>query len=323
MSTQVVNHLTQRRFDRPPSTGPCQDARVGPVHDHREFAPEHLLASKGNTCVSVCIPAHDEAATIGDIVSRLHRALVVDVPLIDELVVVDDRSTDDTAAIARAAGARVVATGSLPGLEGPFGGKGDALWTSLHETSGDVVVWCDADIRGFGAHFVTGLLGPLLTDPSVAFVKGFYERPVDGVVGTGGRTTELLARPLIALLFPELSHIVQPLAGEYGGRRDVLEELPFVEDYGVDLALLIDVAAKYGVDSIAQVDLGVRVHRNRTLDELSPQALSILQAVLRRADVDLPEVLATPLIRPGLAPRVVELRERPPLVQLSSYRLTR
>jgi glucosyl-3-phosphoglycerate synthase len=295
---------------------------VGPVHDHRGFALEHLLASKGDTRVSVCIPAHDEAATIGDIVGALHRALVVEAPLIDELLVVDDRSSDDTAEVARQAGARVVNTGSLPGLEGPFGGKGDALWTSLHETTGDVVVWCDADIRGFGLHFVTGLLGPLLTDPAVAFVKGFYERPVDGVVGTGGRTTELVARPLLALLFPELSHIVQPLAGEYGGRREVLEELPFVEDYGVDLALLIDVAAKHGVDAIAQVDLGVRVHRNRSLDELSPQALSILQAVLRRSGADLPDVLATTLVRPGLEPLVVRLRERPPLVQLDSYRLT-
>lgn len=293
---------------------------VGPVHDHRAFTAEQLVRVKAATSVAVCIPAHDEAQTIGDIVRAIRSDLMEQVPLVDELVVVDDRSTDATAAVAEAAGARVVRTAPVEGVDGPYGGKGDALWTSLHRTRSDVVVWCDADIRHFSTHFVTGLLGPLLTDPSIMFVKGFYERPVDGVVSTGGRTTELVARPLLALLFPQLSHVVQPLSGEYGGRREVLEELPFVQGYGVDIALLVDVVARYGVEALAQVDLGVRVHRNRTLDELSPQALAILQAALRRAGAELPEHLATTLVRPGLAPLVVEHRERPALVTLPGYR---
>ncbi len=291
------------------------------VLDHRSFPAERLTEAKGDQRISVCLPAHNEAATVGDIVAAIRTDLVERVPLVDEILVVNDRSTDRTAEVAAAAGARVECTTCLLPGEGPGGGKGEALWKSVFAAEGDLIVWCDADIRNFGTHFVTGLLGPLLTDPDVVFVKGFYERPIDGHVGTGGRTTELVARPLLALLFPELAHVVQPLSGEYGGRREVLEELPFVQGYGVDLALLVDVAAKHGADAIAQVDLGVRIHRNRTLDELSPQALSILQAVLGRAGLDVPT--ASMLVRPGLEPLLVELVERPPLVGVPEYRARR
>jgi glucosyl-3-phosphoglycerate synthase len=159
------------------------------------------------------------------------------------------------------------------------------MWRSLQASTGDLVVWCDADVTNFDSRFVTGLLGPLLTDPEVMFVKGFYERPLDGRPGKGGRVTQLLARPLINLLFPSLTSILQPLAGECAGRRSVLESVPFAASYGVDLALLIDIAAEYGEDSIAQVDLGERVHRNRTLEELSVQSFEILQAALARAGI--------------------------------------
>src|SRR5690606_1461242 len=170
-----------------------------------------------------------------------------------------------TARVAAAEGARgVSASGVLPEVAGASG-KGEALWRSLHVARGDIVLWCDADIADIGSRFVIGLLGPLLTDPEISFVKGFYERPRTGPLG-GGRTTELMARPVIATLFPHLSAIVQPLSGEFGGRRALLEQLPFVRGYGVDIGLLIDVAEAVGVDGIVQVDLGTRAHRNRDLD---------------------------------------------------------
>jgi glucosyl-3-phosphoglycerate synthase len=244
---------------------------------HHEFALDDLVVAKGDSTVSVCLPARDEAATVGAIVQVIHDQLVDGAGLVDELLVVDDGSTDETAAVASAAGAKV--------LTGTGEGKGDAMWRSLQASTGDLVVWCDADVTNFDSRFVTGLLGPLLTDPEVMFVKGFYERPLDGRPGKGGRVTQLLARPLISLLFPSLTPILQPLAGECAGRRDVLESVPFAPSYGVDLALLIDVASVYGVESIAQVDLGERVHRNPTLEELSVQSYEILQAALARAGI--------------------------------------
>jgi glucosyl-3-phosphoglycerate synthase len=248
---------------------------VSRAFHHREFALDDLVVAKGDSTVSVCLPARNEASTVGAIVEVIHDQLVERAGLVDELLVVDDGSTDETAAVATAAGAKV--------LTGTGEGKGDAMWRSLQASTGDLVVWCDADVTNFDGRFVTGLLGPLLTNDDVMFVKGFYERPLDGRPGKGGRVTQLVARPLISLLFPALTPILQPLAGECAGRRNVLESVPFVSSYGVDLALLIDVASAYGVASIAQVDLGERVHRNRTLEELSVQSLEILQAALARA----------------------------------------
>ena len=157
------------------------------------------------------------------------------------------------------------------------------MWKSVFAADGDLIVWCDADITNFDGRFVIGLLGPLLERADVGFVKGYYDRPVDGKPGTGGRVTELVARPLISLLFPRLAGIVQPLSGEYAGRREVLEAVPFVQGYGVDLGLLVDISHRFGMESIAQVDLGVRLHRNRTLDELSPQALAVMQTAFTKA----------------------------------------
>jgi glucosyl-3-phosphoglycerate synthase len=250
---------------------------VSRTSHHREFVLDDLVAAKGDRTVSVCLPARNEASTVGAIVEIIHDQLVERSGLVDELLVVDDGSTDETGAVATAAGAKV--------LTGTGQGKGDAMWRSLQASTGDLVVWCDADVTNFDTRFVTGLLGPLMTDDDVTFVKGFYERPLDGLPGKGGRVTQLVARPLISLLFPSLTTMLQPLAGECAGRRDVLESVPFVPSYGVDLALLIDVASAYGVDSIAQVDLGERVHRNRTLEELSVQSFEILQAALARAGI--------------------------------------
>lgn len=284
---------------------------------HGEHRADALVAQKGDHTISVCLPARDEAATVGTIVDIIRTDLVEAVPLIDEIVVVDDHSTDETASVARAAGARVVdARTTLPDASGP--GKGQALWKSLHETDGDIVLWCDADIDHFGSHFITGLVGPLLTHPEVSFVKASYDRPlVDGA--GGGRVTELLARPVLATLFPELGGITQPLSGEYGGRRRLLERLPFVDGYGVDIALLIDVVRAVGAEGMAEVDLGQRVHRNRPLDALGLQATAVLRAALSRAGVDgldHPSVLR----QPGREPRLMTHHELPPLVELTSYR---
>jgi glucosyl-3-phosphoglycerate synthase len=196
------------------------------------------------------------------------------------------------------------------------------MWKSLHVTDGDLVVWCDADVRNFSAVFVAGLLGPLLTSDDVGLVKGFYERPLDGVRGEGGRVTELMARPLISLYFPHLAGVVQPLAGEYAGRREVLERVPFVQGYGVDLGILIDVVERFGLGVLAQVDLGVRVHRNRPLGELGPQALAVLHIALTRAGAHLPPDLGPVLLRPGGPPGAVEVRERPPIIEVPAYRAT-
>jgi glucosyl-3-phosphoglycerate synthase len=280
---------------------------------YRDFPLRDLVAAKGDQLVSVCIPAHDEAATIGDVVTKVRRFVGGRLCLVDEVLVVDDHSRDDTGKAAAHAGARVVDAAEVLADVAGGPGKGEALWRSLYASIGDIVIWCDADITDFGTRFVSGLLGPLVTDPGVAFVKGFYERPRTGALG-GGRTTELTARPALATLFPHLSTIVQPLSGEFGGRRPLLERLPFVRGYGVDVGLLIDAAEAVGTGAIVQVDLGTRRHRHRDLDQLGPQALSVLQTVLDRAGV--PAANPAALVRPGLPPLVQTFGELPPIVRL-------
>lgn len=250
------------------------------IFHHGDFDGAALAARRGGRSISVCLPARDEERTVGAIVGSVRRALVAGaggVDLVDEVLVIDDGSRDGTAAVAESSGARVIAAGEAGG------GKGQALRVALAEARGDLLVFLDADVENFGPHFVTGLLGPLLTDDDVALVKGFYERPVEGTASGGGRVTELVARPVIELLFPLLSGVRQPLAGETAAPRSVLEKAGLDPDYGIELGLLIDVADRFGVEAIAQVDLGVRIHRNRPLADLRPEATDVLRAALRRA----------------------------------------
>jgi len=287
---------------------------------------DELVAAKDRTgtTISVCLPARNEEATVGAIVANVRRNLVDHAPLVDEVIVMDDGSEDATAEAAAWEGARVFAVKDvLPDL--PRGsGKGNVLWKSLYVCEGDVIVWLDADVRNFGPHFVTRLVGPLLADPRVGFVKGFYRRPLHGEATGGGRVTELMARPLISSLFPHLAGFVQPLSGEYAGRRTLLETVPFVEGWGVEIGLLIDLVANFGIDAIAQADLDVREHRNRTLEDLGPQAMAILVTGLRRAGVPVDKRLAELVRYDALdqhQERVdVEIRERPAIVGLPTYR---
>jgi glucosyl-3-phosphoglycerate synthase len=248
-----------------------------PTHDPGRFGLEEVLGAKGLRRISVCVPARDEERTIGGVIRRsvLPHLAPGGSGLVDELVVVDDGSSDATAEIARAAGAMVLS-------RRPGGDKGRAMAAAFEAATGDVVVFLDADVENANAHFVPSLVGPLLVDDAV-LVKAFYDRPINGQPTGGGRVTELLARPLIDLLFPALSDIRQPLAGETAAHRWVFEKVGFARGYGVEIGLLIDVARDFGADAIAQVDLGVRVHRNRPLEELRPQADDVLRTALGRA----------------------------------------
>lgn len=272
------------------STG-RQGARTGaparpPVglahHHHSEYGVADLVAAKDGRRVSVCLAARDEEPTIGRIVRTLRP--LVDAGLVDDVVVLDHGSHDRTAAVAAAAGARVVPADSVLPQFGPAVGKGDVLWRSLAATDSDILVWLDADIVGLSCDVVRGLLGPLLADPATALVRAVYTRRLGAGRREGGRVTERTARPVLSLVHPRLAHLRQPLGGEYAGRRDVLEAVPFEPDHGVEMGLLIDVAERFGVGCIAQVDVGDRVVRNRPLSSVSGQAREVLRAALSRVD---------------------------------------
>ena len=253
------------------------------------WSVDDLVAAKAGRRVSVVLPALDEEATVGAIVAAIVPLTLGPSPLVDELVVVDSGSTDRTVEVAAAAGATVVLrTDVLPEME-PVPGKGEVLWRSLAATTGDVICYLDSDLVDFDPGFVPALLGPLLTVPGVSLVKGFYRRPLrletTEVDTGGGRVTELLVRPLLAALRPQLAGVVQPLGGEYAGTRALLESVPVAAGYGVEIGLLLDAYAELGLDGLAQVNLGVRKHRNRSLLQLGVMARQILAAALARCDV--------------------------------------
>lgn len=271
---------------------------------------EAILAAKAGRTVSVCLPCRDEAATIGPLVSVIRRELIDATGIVDELIVVDDRSTDDTARVAAHAGARVVPIGDVHETHGEGHGKGNVMWASLLVSHGDFVVWCDGDLTSFEPNWVSRLVAPLLDDSSVALVKALYHRPTK--YGGGGRTTELVARPLMSRFYPELTGLAQPLSGEYAGRRSVLEQLHFVQGWGVEMGLLIDIAKEYGAPSIGQVDLGDRLHRHRSLQSLSVQAAEVMATMLDRAGVSAGEAEQV-LTRSDGSAIPLNLAHRPPV----------
>lgn len=239
------------------------------------------------TSISVVIPARNERASVGAVVAGIRSALMTEQPLVDELVVIDSLSSDGTAEAARAAGAVVASVADIRPDLGVRAGKGEALWKSLFVTSGELLVFVDADLTEWGPHFVTGLLGPLLADPDVQLVKGFYDRLLDVAPGTrsseGGRVTELVARPLLATRWPQLAAVVQPLAGEWAIRRSLFSGLPVPVGYGVELATLLDTWRRHGLGAIAQVDLGARGHRHQSVHDLGAMAVELLQVADRRS----------------------------------------
>lgn len=299
------------------------------THRWDEWGAADLVTRKAGRRISVVLPARDEESTVGAIVEAIRRDLVEAHPLVDELVVIDSDSTDATAAAATAAGARVHAAKEIRPDLGRASGKGEALWKSLFVTTGDLLVFIDTDLTEWGTQFVTGLLGPLLVDEGTALVKACYHRPLvsrhpaDAEEG-GGRVTELVARPLLTLGWPELSGVIQPLAGEWAIRRDVLETLSVPTGYGVELAVLIDTATRLGAGAIAQVDLGSRGHRHHGNRALGAMALQVMAAAERRRGAELPDVLdlhqfslATEEIERTV--RQVPLTERPPAVSIPGY----
>jgi glucosyl-3-phosphoglycerate synthase len=304
---------------------------------HAEFADLRRLVQlkeKQGLTVSLVLPTLDEEETIGPIVRRAIREMMGRVPLIDEILVIDSMSTDRTREIAEAEGARVVQHPDILSRYGSFKGKGEALWKSVYETSGDIIVWADTDVRNWHPRMVYGTLGPLLHEPRLQYVKGYYQRPIveDGVMkeGGGGRVTELVARPLINLFYPELSGMIQPLAGEYAGRRGLLESIPFFTGYAVEIGHLIDAADRVGIEGLGQVDLERRIHRNQELEGLSRMSFVILQAVMKRLEerrkarlfAELGSTMKLPRSGKGrLALEVIELadQERPPMIRIPEY----
>ncbi|MFE3146633.1 glucosyl-3-phosphoglycerate synthase [Streptomyces sp. NPDC059218] len=289
---------------------------------------DRLLAARaaeaGRGSVSVVLPALNEEATVGEIVATIRRELMEKVRLVDELVVVDSGSTDATAEVAREAGARVVHRDAILPRIPAVPGKGEVLWRSLLVTGGDIVCFIDADLKDFSADFVSGIVGPLLTEPDVHFVKAMYDRPFGDTTGQGGRVTELVARPLLNLHWPQLAGFVQPLGGEYAVRRSLLERLPFPVGYGVELGLLVDALHTVGLDALAQVDVGVRKHRHQDGQALGRMAAAIYRtAQLRLSRGHLIRPVLTQFERGenGFVPRThaVDTEERPPMCEIEEY----
>ncbi|MFD7405160.1 glucosyl-3-phosphoglycerate synthase [Streptomyces sp. NPDC059866] len=294
-----------------------------------------ILAAKRATgqSVSVVLPALNEEETVGDIVAVIRHDLMQQAPLVDELVVVDSGSTDRTSEVAAAAGARVVHRDDILPRIPAVPGKGEVLWRSLLVTGGDIVCFIDADLKEFSSDFVTGIVGPLLTDPEIDLVKGMYDRPLGTepdslasgrTAGQGGRVTELMARPLLNMHWPQLAGFVQPLGGEYAARRSLLEQLPFPVGYGVELGMLVDSLHLVGLDALAQVDVGVRKHRHQDGQALGRMAAAIYRTAqlrLARGHLIRPSLTQFERVEDGFEPRTfsVDTEERPPMVEIAEY----
>jgi glycosyltransferase involved in cell wall biosynthesis len=296
------------------------------------------LKEKQGLKISLGLPTLNEEATIGKIVQTMWSEFIQNYPLLDEIVVIDSNSTDRTMEIAQNLGVRVVRHSDVLPLYANWRGKGEALWKSLYVLQGDLIAWIDTDIVNIHPRFVYGILGPLIRHPRLMYVKGYYQRPLrQGAIvegHSGGRVTELTARPLINLFYPQLSGLVQPLSGEYAGRREALERVPFFAGYGVEMGLLIDIWSRYGLRAIGQVDLEERIHRNQSLTSLSKMAFEIIQVVMQRVgqskELELMDELnkSMKLIRYAenefqLDVADIRARERPPMILIPEYRASR
>jgi glucosyl-3-phosphoglycerate synthase len=344
---QTFEQLAERAETLAAADRAAEEARAVPTRVERWFGESNFhhaefgdlrrlvqLKEKQNLTISLVLPTLNEEETIGPIVRRSIREMMGRLPLLDEILVIDSASADRTCEIAEAEGARVVQHPDVLPRYGSFRGKGEALWKSLYETSGDIVIWADTDVRNWHHRMVYGTLGPLLHEPRIQYVKGYYQRPIveGGVLkeGGGGRVTELVARPLINLFFPELSGVIQPLAGEYAGRRSLLETIPFFTGYAVEIGHLIDICERVGLEGLGQVDLERRIHRNQELEGLSRMSFVILQAVIRRLEerrkarlfAELGSTMKLPRSGRGrLSLEVIELAdfERPPMIRIPEY----
>jgi glucosyl-3-phosphoglycerate synthase len=278
---------------------------------HSAFSAERIAAERARRglSASVCLPARECAGTVGKIVEALRT--LREAGAIDRIVVVDAASPDGTAEVAREAGAEVWQEGELLPSFGAVRGKGDAMWRALARLEEDLICFLDADSEGFSEHFALGLLGPLACEEGVSFVKAFYRRPLGGDAEGGGRVNRLTARPALALLYPELAEIRQPLAGEVAARRELLEKLPFATGYGVETAMLIDAWHTLGMAGIAQVDLDEHRNRHQSLTALEAMAATVLATTLARGERDGRVTLNPPI---GLVDHVP--LERPPLASL-------
>ena len=256
-----------------------------------DFLPLSRLAEKKQamkSIVSVVVPTFNEASTIGTIIAVTKKEMIDEIALVDEIVVIDSHSTDATVDIAKEAGARVFTSNSIPAPCDPMCGKGASLWKALFVTRGDIIVCIDADIKNFTPQFIYGLIAPFLENSRTIFAKAFYRRPfiIDHNVyeNYGGRVTEILVRPFLSAFAPDLAAIHQPLSGEYAFRRAPVEKVPFSSGYGVEIGLIFDLYRKYGLEFFAEVDMGVRHHRNRPIEELGKMAFGILQTIFRKLE---------------------------------------
>lgn len=305
------------------------------AHEFENLNELIALKRKQNLSISLALPALNEEETVGTVVKMMKKELMQKCPLLDEIVLIDSNSTDRTREMAKREGVPVYIHQNLLNRLGSKTGKGEALWKSLFVTHGDLIVWIDTDIVNIHPRFVYGILGPLLHNPEVQFVKGFYRRPLKVgqkiQAGGGGRVTELTARPLLNLFYPELSGVVQPLSGEYAGRRKALERIPFFSGYGVETGLLIDMYERYGLNAIAQVDLLERIHHNQSLEELSKMSFAIIQTVMRKLESRFGRAVledvnkSMKLVRygpKGYSLHVEEIaeHERPPMIEVEEYR---
>jgi glucosyl-3-phosphoglycerate synthase len=305
--------------------------RSGEFRDKKALV--ELKAKKGLR-ISLAFPTLNEEATIAKEILVLKTELMDRFPLLDEIVVIDSGSTDRTREIAAKYGAKVYVSAEVLPRYGTFRGKGENLWKSLYVLDGDIIVWIDADIVNIAPKFLYGLVGPLLQHDEIGYVKAFYKRPIRSASGLaasgGGRVTEILVRPLFSLLYPELAQLVQPLSGEYAGRRVILEQLPFSVGYGVEVGHLIDIYHNLGPQVIAQVDMDLRIHRNQSIEALSRMSFGILSTFIDRLErygeaKILKELgarhiaLADEGERLELLPTEIATTERPPMRTIDEY----